>query len=150
MFFQLPFLAEYAVRRHDFAFIEKLWQDWSPGWKYPAEFIARVKETFRQPGVVEAALAYYRALPDFITAAGRASFHLVSSQVHVPTLAITGANDGCLDSEIFDTLLKKENFPRGLRLERIAGAGHFVHREKPEAIISLLREWLKTNSPAAS
>ena len=41
-FFQLP-VADTAVPLNDFAFIERLWQDWSPGWDLPAEELASVK-----------------------------------------------------------------------------------------------------------
>ena len=60
-FFQTPF-AEAAVAHDDFAFLEHLWADWSPGWRWPATAMAELKATFRQPGVLEAALGYYRAL----------------------------------------------------------------------------------------
>lgn len=58
-FFQLPY-AEEAVAHNDFAFLEKLWQEWSPGWRYPAAELRTLKATFRQPGVLTAALNYYR------------------------------------------------------------------------------------------
>src|SRR2546422_4754881 len=35
-------------------------RDWSPGWKFPAEEMTALKATFAKPGVVEAALGYYR------------------------------------------------------------------------------------------
>ncbi|MCC7360318.1 MAG: alpha/beta fold hydrolase [Anaerolineales bacterium] len=58
-FMQLPF-AEAAIAHNDFAFLERLWQDWSPGWRYPPDALQAVKDTFRQPGVLTAALNYYR------------------------------------------------------------------------------------------
>ena len=33
-FFQTPF-ADAALPHDDFAFLERLWRDWSPGWKFP-------------------------------------------------------------------------------------------------------------------
>jgi hypothetical protein len=59
-FFQTPF-ADAALPFGDFRFLERLWADWSPGWQYPPEEMAALKETFRQPGVVAAALGYYRS-----------------------------------------------------------------------------------------
>jgi len=35
-----------------------------------------------------------------------------------------------------------QDFPNGLRLERIREAGHFVHQEKPDAVNRLILEWL--------
>src|SRR5262249_36167659 len=58
-FFQMPF-AEQAVAANDYEFIERWWRDASPEYDLPREIIESVKETFRQPGVVTAALNYYR------------------------------------------------------------------------------------------
>jgi len=58
-FFQLPF-AEDAVAANDFEFLERLWHEMSPAYDPPSEIIASVKETFRQPYVLTAALNYYR------------------------------------------------------------------------------------------
>jgi pimeloyl-ACP methyl ester carboxylesterase len=57
-FFQMP-NAEQVVAANDFAFLEDWWRDASPEFD-PAPVIERVKATFRQPGVVTAALTYYR------------------------------------------------------------------------------------------
>src|SRR4051812_26981677 len=59
-FFQTPF-ADIAVAHDDFAFLEHLWSEWSPGWQWPREDMDALKETFRAPGVLQAALGYYRA-----------------------------------------------------------------------------------------
>ena len=148
-FFQTPWLPEWTIPRDDFAFLEKLWQDWSPGWQYEPEALESVKATFREPGVLEAALAYYRALPDFISAEGRRAWGSVLSDIPVPTLAITGEIDGCLDTRMHDTMNeagREDDFPAGLRVERIPGAGHFLHQEKPEIVNPLLLDWIKKNS----
>ncbi len=50
-FFQMAY-AEMAVEYNDFAFVERLWQDWSPGWAYSAEDIEALKTSLRQPGVL--------------------------------------------------------------------------------------------------
>ena len=54
----MPF-AEQVVAADDFAFLEQWWRDASPEFD-PAPVIERVKATFREPGVVTAALGYYR------------------------------------------------------------------------------------------
>ena len=99
-------------------------------------------ETFRQPGVLKAALAYYR------TALAPGSLPLSNSArvaarfpVPVPTLAITGVDDACIDSTIFKKLMYPEDFPRGLRVESVPGAGHFPHQEQAEQVNELLLDW---------
>ena len=52
--------AEEAVAYNDFAFLEKMWQDWSPSWAYPSEELQAIKDTFQKPGGLTAALNYYR------------------------------------------------------------------------------------------
>ena len=141
MFFQLRGLADHVVERGDWALIEKLWRDWSPGWSPPPEELAAVKRTLGQPGVKKAALAYYRAMFSRGDAA-KETTRLLDSKIQVPTLALTGALDGCMDSCLHDLALHESDFPKGLRVERVEGAGHFLHQEKPETVNPLLLEWL--------
>jgi pimeloyl-ACP methyl ester carboxylesterase len=133
-FFQLP-LAEDAVRHHDFAFLERIWQDWSPGWRYPPEEMALLKATFRKPGVVQAALAYYRALlnpavHDPALAALQATLFVPA--IVVPSLYFHGARDGCIGVELTEAM--DALFSNGLRKVIFADAGHFVHQEKPQEV----------------
>lgn len=140
-YFQLRGIADRAVARDDFAFLERLWRDWSPGWAWdPAEMTA-LKETFRQPGVLRAALGYYRATFNLLLADTILMQKLARAPYDVPLLAITGALDGCMDTRTYD-LVDRSLFRAGLRIERIAGAGHFAHQEKPDEINALLVDWL--------
>ncbi|QRN93437.1 alpha/beta hydrolase [Archangium violaceum] len=140
-FFQLRGVSDVAVKWNDFELIEKLWRDWSPGWKWPEEEMAALKKTFRQPGVLQAALGYYRAIYALWSPTNWRTHKLMQSTVRVPTLALTGAKDGCMDTRLFDDM-RKEDFPAGLRIERLQDAGHFLHQEKPAEINRLLVEWL--------
>ncbi|MGE0625837.1 MAG: alpha/beta fold hydrolase [Pseudomonadales bacterium] len=141
-FFQLRGLAEQVVARHDHRFLRTLWRRWSPGWAVPAGVLEGVIETFREPGVTTAALAYYRAAlaPGAFTPAARAAARF---KVPVRTLAITGDRDGCIDTHVFERLMYPQDFPGGLRLERIREAGHFVHQERPDVVNALILEWLQ-------
>ena len=42
--------------------------------------------------------------------------------------------------------LDEEDFPNGLKVERIADAGHFPHQERPEAVNALLLDWIKEHN----
>ena len=143
LFFQLRGVAEVALRRRDFALIERLWRDWSPGWSAPEEELRLLKRTFRQPGVVKAALRYYRAAFDPLTRAASESRRLAFAPITVPTLAFTGDHDGCMDTRLFDEVMRGADFPRGLKVRRIREAGHFVHQERPEELNPVLLEWLR-------
>lgn len=141
-FFQLRGIAEYAVARNDYQFIRKLWRDWSPGWDIPEDALHDVVQTFKQPGVLKAALSYYREAlaPSAFTPSARAAARF---QVAVPTLALTGEIDGCIDSEVFQAMMLAEDFPNGLKVQQIEGAGHFPHQEKPDTVNGLILDWIQ-------
>ncbi len=143
LFFQLPLLSNATVEANDFAFLEKLYENWSPGWQADTKYLTKLKEIFRQPGVIQAALSYYRSLPDILSDKGRESIRTLSSAIGAPLLAITGEKDGCLDTRLYDVIMRQEDFPGGLKIERIAGAGHFVQQENPSVVNELLAAWFE-------
>lgn len=148
VFFQARGIAEAVVRARDFAFVERLWRDWSPGWTAPAEEMRLLKRTLRQPGVVKAALSYYRAAVDPLTRAAAESRRLAFAPVPVPTLALTGELDGCIDTRLYDHAMRREDFPGGLEVERIRGAGHFLHQERPAEVNARILDWLRRHDAA--
>ena len=100
-YFQLPY-AERTVAHNNYAFIEDWWRDASPQWDIPAEVFKSVKETFRKPGVVEAALGYYRHNfnPDIQDPALKdIQERVITAPVTVPTLALHGAPGPPPDAE---------------------------------------------------
>ena len=60
-FFNIPWLSDWVVSRHDYRFIRWLWRDWSPSWQPEPGVLEGVISTLSQPGVRSAALGYYRA-----------------------------------------------------------------------------------------
>jgi pimeloyl-ACP methyl ester carboxylesterase len=148
-FFQLRGLADRVVAARDLAFIERLWRDWSPGWSWDPSDMAALKRRFREPGVLWSALAYYRATLHPLLGDSREMRRLSAEPIPVPTLAITGARDGCMDTRMYDYVDSKL-FPHGYRMERIEGAGHFAHQEKPQAVNELLLDWIAGASASGS
>lgn len=144
-FFQLPWLPERALRAADFALVEWLWRDWSPGWEPPEGRLADVKETFRQEGTVEAALAYYRDrfranhVPWLVSAADDQA-HLASTPIEVPTLVVGGADDGCIGTRLYRDA--GDAFAGPWQLELLDGVGHFVHLEAPDRVADLALEFV--------
>ncbi len=143
-FFQTPF-ADVALAHDDYAFIERLWRDWSPGWRLPAEEMAQLKDVFRQPGVAEAALGYYRAMfnpalqdPALADLQNR----MMLDPIDVPALVLHGADDGCMGAELVEGMAAY--FPRGLRTEVVRGTGHFLHQEDPERVNALVLDFLRS------
>tara|TARA_B100000674_G_scaffold128593_1_gene99061 strand:+ start:120 stop:1025 length:906 start_codon:yes stop_codon:yes gene_type:complete len=142
-FFNIPWLSDWVVQRQDYAFIRKLWRDWSPGWQPEPGVLHSVIQTLSQPGVRSAALGYYRAalsIKALLVSAKEAHY-----PVPVPTLALSGERDGCIASEVFEQLMVAQDFPKGLTFSRIAEAGHFLHQEQPEQVNREILDWLKLN-----
>lgn len=143
MYFFQSAVAEAAVSYNDFAFLERIWADWSPGWKWAAEDLEALKRCFREAGTLSAALGYYRATlgPLFRGGSQPPAPPIASAPIEVPAMMIHGRNDGCIGVELLEGMTAY--FPRGLRTEIIEGAGHFVHQEKPDVVNRLILDFLK-------
>ncbi len=142
MFFFQHGLAEAVVSHEQMAFIEMIWQDWSPGYAARID-VDHVRAAIGDPAHLTAALGYYRAtlgdgykdpeLADLQTAMGA-----------YPTqsmLYIHGSNDGCIGTEVMD--LARQMAPdTSIRWEVIQGAGHFTQLEQPAAVNALILEHL--------
>jgi pimeloyl-ACP methyl ester carboxylesterase len=141
-FFQMPF-AEQVVADDDFAFIEQWWRDASPEYD-PTPILERVKATFRQPGVVSAALGYYRHT--FHPANRDPALELLQQRISsaptpVPTLALHGTRDRPGRLEAFEGM--DDLFPKGLDKVVYPGTGHFVHLERPAEVTRRIVEFLR-------
>jgi len=145
-FFQLP-LAAMAVSFNDFAIIDRLWRDWSPGFEPPPEFVRGLKETLASEGSLDAAIGYYRhtlnpTLQDPRLAEVEAA---ANGWVPVPTLYLHGADDGCIGAELVVADELKPLFPGGLDLEILDGVGHFLHLEDPTRVNRRIIDFLTAN-----
>ncbi len=144
-FFQLP-NAEEAVAHNDFAFVEDWWRWASPEWDIPAAALESIRSTFRKPGVVTAALGYYRARYDAaqVDDAVRADqARIEAGPVTVPTLALHGTRDRPKRLESFESAAMDAYFTGGLEKVIIPGAGHFMHQERPEEVNPLIVGFLR-------
>jgi pimeloyl-ACP methyl ester carboxylesterase len=137
-FFQLPLIPERALVRRNYALIDRLWTDWSPGWSPPAERLAEIKRTFDYPGTVKAALGYYRALlprgPGY-----RRSWRLALGRIAVPSLVLYGDRDGCLGAELYQDL---DGCFLGPYRARMLRGGHWLPLEDPDTVHEEIRALL--------
>ncbi|HVP28520.1 MAG TPA: alpha/beta hydrolase [Myxococcota bacterium] len=146
-FFQSPF-ADAAVAANDYAFLERLWQDWSPGWKPEPEDVDALKRCFREPGVLQAALGYYRAFYDPAKqdpALAADQMRAMSAEVPVETLYLHGADDGCIG--VGATRGMEAGYAAGVRKVIVEGAGHFLHLERPRVVNDAIRDFLGAAMP---
>ena len=137
--FQLP-LGDLALNVEELRFVERLWADWSPG--YDAAWdVSRVKESLCDPERRSAALGYYRSM--FGTVATPPEYEAVQAAVAAPpqpTLYLHGDDDGCM--ALPPDLDVEPMLSPGSVVRRVAGAGHFLHVEKPDEVNALVLEFL--------
>ena len=138
-FFQMLGFAEEALKANDMAMIDYLWKLWSPGLDEP-KHRAAVKRSLSQPGALEASIAYYRAalgtLPSDPALADQQD--ALNGPTSVPTITIVGKNDpNGRNSETQAPL-----FTGPMEIAYVEGAGHFLHRDKPDDVSKLIIDWL--------
>ncbi len=138
-FFQMKDLPEAALSHDDMAFIDYLWSYWTTEGYTDQAHIRSVKDTLKQPGVLSASLAYYRAMFDASkTDPTHGSVRaLMSRPIRVPTLALCGADD--LRAELMHDQGAYFEAPYTFKL--IDRAGHFLHREQPQAVTQQILDW---------
>lgn len=128
-FFQRP-NAEAVVSANGFAFINRLWHDWSPAYDARAD-LANAKSALTGEHL-SAVLGYYRAM--FAPAPA-------PLPIAQPALYLHGADDGCIALDIVADA--ERYFPApGSRIERIPNAGHFLHLEAPELVNAAIAAFL--------
>jgi len=105
-------------------------------------------DAWSQPGALTGGLNYYRAsgvgpaAGDDSPAHGNYAAHLPSQVVRVPTLVIWGEHDPALHLELLDGL---EHVAPGVRVHRIARAGHWVQNEVPDEVNRVMIEFLRAH-----
>lgn len=125
--------ADALLRADDFAHVDELVRRWSPGWQVPEDETRAVKECFRHPGVVEAALGYYRALSLSPPAALR-------KRTRVPSAVFAPEDDGILRRDDYEKA--RSCYEASHEIIPIPG-GHFAHREHPQRFIDELLRVLR-------
>ncbi|MEY1662443.1 alpha/beta fold hydrolase [Isoalcanivorax beigongshangi] len=135
--FQLPQLPEWLLARDQQAAVPWLWRRWSPDWE-PGAALERAQHALAAPGVLSAALSWYRHLPRVWLASHRQARRWLARPLAVPTLLLVGRKDGCMLPELLPHAVQGRDFPAGVELETVAGAGHFLHLERPERCLPVV------------
>ena len=122
-----------------------LWQMWSPTWRFTDDTFERTAKAFDNPDFVDCVIHSYRHRN--LNAPGEPRFDAVERRlagrptIDVPAIVLYGADDG-IARPAADSSADRAAFTR-LRARRIVpGAGHFLPREKPEAVSSAMVELL--------
>ncbi|MDP9091403.1 MAG: alpha/beta hydrolase [Actinomycetota bacterium] len=133
--FKMPW-AQAMTRRRDFRYLDTLYHRWAPNWSGPLreDSLGHVKDCFREPTSLEAAIGYYRALTP------KAPRELARPAA-VRALIVGGAAD------IVPAALFAETAQRmgpGSDSLIVDGAGHWPHREGEELFLEHLLGFLAT------
>ena len=135
-------LAEELVAADEMAFLDRLWEDWSPGYA-AAEDLALVKDSLGERANLSAAIGYYRAAlgaPAESCANFEAEQRALAETPPQPTLYLHGARDGCIGVDLVRDA--EAQLSPGSRLSIVEGAGHFLHLEKPDQVNAEILGWV--------
>ncbi len=142
MFFFQHGLADIIVPSNNQAFIDMLWNDWSPGFD-SAIAAQHVKDALASPANMAAALGYYRATlgdglkdPNLNSLQGRMGGESPSQ----PLLYLHGRNDGCIGAEVAE--LAGSMTGPNVKIEIVEDAGHFLQLEQPDVVGNRIAEWI--------
>ena len=128
------------------ALCKLLWQQWSPTWKFSDATYDRTAPSFDNPDFVDCVIHSYRHRN--LNAKGDPQFETVERRlamrppIDVPTILIYGADDA-LARPSPDGTADRALFPKLVDRRIVPGAGHFLPREKPEAVSSALLQLLQ-------
>lgn len=136
-YFQMRHVAADAIAADDFAFIDRIWGDWSPGYD-ASEDLPRVKDCIRDPAHFSTVLGYYRCQfnptrfgsPEWLAEQADAW----GAGITQPTLYLHGTQDGChaLTPEQVNRI--PQLCGPGSQAELIDGVGHFLMVQQPTDI----------------
>jgi pimeloyl-ACP methyl ester carboxylesterase len=122
-----------------------LWETWSPTWHFTDETYNRTAPSFENPDFVDVVVHSYRHRIG--NAPGEARFQDIERQlaerpkITAPVITLYGADDG-VARPAPENPNERNQLP-ALRARRVvAGAGHFLPREKPEVVSSAILELL--------
>jgi pimeloyl-ACP methyl ester carboxylesterase len=123
-----------------------LWQDWSPTWHFTDETYNRTAPSFDNPDFVDIVIHSYRHRLG--NAPGEPRFEAVERRlaerpkIEVPTIVLHGADDALDRAPAEIPPAERASFSSLVARRIVAGSGHFMPREKPDAVSSAMLELL--------
>jgi len=127
------------------ALCKLLWEQWSPTWRFSDATYQQTAVSFDNPDFVDCVIHSYRHRN--LGAKGDPQLEAVERQlatrppVRAPAIVLYGGDDG-LRRPSTDDRDDQARFTNLLASRIVAGAGHFLPRENPEAVTSAILEVL--------
>ncbi len=126
-----------------------LWREWSPTWRFTDAEFDTTAGSFDNDDFVDVVLHSYRHRWGHARGEPRfaATEALLAQRppITVPTVVLHGAEDTVAPPA--RSLGQEGLFPRGTPRHVVAGAGHFLPRERPDALLAAVRS-LRSAGPA--
>lgn len=123
-----------------------LWQEWSPTWKFSDATYEKTAPSFDNPDFVDVVIHSYRHRLG--NAPGEPRLLAMERQlaerpkIEVPTIVLHGADDALDRAPAEATAVERASFTKLMARRIVPGAGHFMPREKPDAVSAALLELL--------
>jgi pimeloyl-ACP methyl ester carboxylesterase len=123
-----------------------LWRMWSPNWHFTDEIFDRTATSFDNPDFVDVVIHSYRHRN--FNAPGEPRFAAMEEQlarrpkIMAPSITLYGAEDGVAPPPKAASTTEQATFAALIARRVIPGVGHFMPRERPEAVASALLELL--------
>jgi pimeloyl-ACP methyl ester carboxylesterase len=124
------------------ALCKLLWKLWSPHMQFTDEQFERTAKSFDNPDFVDCVIHSYRHRHG--NAPGEPRFEADERKlaqfprINAPTVLVHGADDGIRKPPAESA--EQPHFPHLVFRRVVAGAGHFVPRERPDAVVAALRD----------
>lgn len=128
---------EGVLRGDPSGFARHLWRVWSPTWGGAEAAFAGALRALEGPDLAPVVLSGYRGDPVDDRYADLEGRLAAGPAIEVPTVLLHGADDG-LEPEGPDAEGDARRFPSLIEARTVDGAGHFLHRERPDAVVAAL------------
>jgi len=131
---------EVGLQQNRHGICRLLWEEWSPTWKFDDATYDRTAPSFDNPDFVPIVIHSYRHRHG--NAPGDPRFDAVECRlaerppITVPTIVLHGADDTVSPPRRSE--VEMSMFPAGTPRHVVPGAGHFMPREKPQAVVDAL------------
>jgi pimeloyl-ACP methyl ester carboxylesterase len=122
-------------------FCRYLWETWSPSWAFTDGAFETTAQSFDNPDFAAVVLHAYRS--GYGQAENDPRYNLIEAQlaqrpsISVPTTVLLGKNDGIAIFQAY-MLEQRSDFTGTYVAQGYDQVGHFIHRERPQAVIDAI------------
>jgi len=123
-----------------------LWQAWSPSWRFSDDTYTRTAASFDNPDFVDVVVHSYRHRIG--NAPGEPRFTEIEAKlatrprIQAPSITLYGADDGIARPPLESPPAERAVFEKLVARRVVPGVGHFMPRERPDAVSAALLELL--------